>query len=236
MRRARLRGAHALRTDTRLMEFECDEPLGFVGGQFVSVVTGRIAASGRPYRRAYSILSPDREQRRFEIAVKRIDAGLCSGLLHDLPVGGEIAFTGPWGDFHPREGASGPLLVLATDTGITAALGLVRGARAAQRLHETTLVWLRTPSDYFLPEALVRSLIPHGCAEAILGELPPIGHVERVPHMRAWLRARPPVAEAFIAGDGAVNYALLDDLVAAGVPATRDSLESFFNFPRRTAT
>jgi ferredoxin-NADP reductase len=234
MRRARLLAARALRADTRLMEFECDEPLGFVGGQFVSVDTGRIAASGRPYRRAYSLLSPDREQRRFEIAVKRIDDGVCSGLLHELAVGADISFTGPWGDFHPR--AQGPLLVLATDTGITAALGLVRGARAASRLHETTLVWLRTPSEYFLPEELVRSWIPRACAEVIIGELPPIGHAERVPHMRAWLRTRLPVAEAFIAGDGAVNYALLDDLVAAGVPATRDSLESFFNFPRRTAS
>jgi ferredoxin-NADP reductase len=36
-------------------------------------------------------------------------------------------------------------------------------------------------------------------------------------------------------GDGAVNYALLDDLVAAGVPATRDSVESFFNMPQKSA-
>jgi hypothetical protein len=43
------------------------------------------------------------------------------------------------------------------------------------------------------------------------------------------------IARAFVAGDGAVNYALLDDLVAAGVPATRDSVESFFNMPKKSA-
>jgi hypothetical protein len=43
------------------------------------------------------------------------------------------------------------------------------------------------------------------------------------------------IAQAFLAGDGAVNYALLDDLIAAGVPASRDSVESFFNMPRKSA-
>jgi hypothetical protein len=32
-----------------------------------------------------------------------------------------------------------------------------------------------------------------------------------------------------------VNYALLDDWVAAGIAASRDSVESFFNMPRRAA-
>jgi len=69
--------------------------------------------------------------------------------------------------------------------------------------------------------------------------LPPIGHPERVPHVRALLAAelaRPGgLARGYLSGDGAVNYALLDDLVAAGVPATRDSVESFFNMPKKSA-
>jgi hypothetical protein len=32
-----------------------------------------------------------------------------------------------------------------------------------------------------------------------------------------------------------VNYALLDDLLAAGVSVSRDSVESFFNMPRKSA-
>jgi ferredoxin-NADP reductase len=42
------------------------------------------------------------------------------------------------------------------------------------------------------------------------------------------------IRQAFVCGDGAVNYALLDDLVAAGVPATKDHLESFFNMPKKS--
>jgi hypothetical protein len=53
--------------------------------------------------------------------------------------------------------------------------------------------------------------------------------------MLAELMARGPVAQAFSSGDGAVNYALLDDLLAAGVTASRDSVESFFNMPKRSA-
>jgi hypothetical protein len=93
-----------------------------------------------------------------------------------------------------------------------------------------------------LPEALVRSQIPAGCTTVRFAALPPVGHPERVPHMRAVLadellraRTRGGVARAYISGDGAVNYALLDDLVAAGIPATRDSVESFFNMPRKSA-
>src|SRR5262249_2107575 len=39
---------------------------------------------------------------------------------------------------------------------------------------------------------------------------------------------------AFISGDGAVNYALLEDLNAAGICATKDNLESFFNMPKKS--
>jgi hypothetical protein len=42
-------------------------------------------------------------------------------------------------------------------------------------------------------------------------------------------------ARGFISGDGVVNYALLDDLVAAGIPASRESVESFFNMPKKSA-
>jgi hypothetical protein len=49
------------------------------------------------------------------------------------------------------------------------------------------------------------------------------------------LTARRPVAQAFSSGDGAVNYALLDDWAAAGIAASRDSVESFFNMPKKSA-
>jgi NAD(P)H-flavin reductase len=235
---ARVLGVAELGVGTRVLTFGVDEPLDFVGGQFVSVATGQVNAAGKPVRRAYSIFSDDREQDRFQLAVKHVRDDGVSGYMHGLAVGDAIVFTGPWGDFHPPEGARGPLLVLATDTGVTAALGLARSQRIASCLGETTFVWLRARPDYFLPEPVVRALIPPSCREVRIEALPPIDHPERVAHVRGVvlpMLAREPLAHAFAAGDGAVNYALLDDLVAAGVPATRDSLESFFNFPRKPA-
>jgi ferredoxin-NADP reductase len=240
LKRARLVAAGLVGEDTRLMTFalDGDAPLGFVGGQFVSVHTGQVAASGKPLRRAYSLFGDDAMQDRFELAVKRIEGGEVSAYVHGLAVGDEIRFTGPWGEFHPPAGARGPLLVVATDTGVTAALGLVQSARVASRLHETTFLWLRTGEGYFLPEAMVRARVPAACRDVRVAPLPPIGHPERIAHVRGLvlpLLGQTAPAHAFVAGDGAVNYALLEDLVHAGVPATRDSVESFFNLPRKTA-
>lgn len=150
------------------------------------------------------------------------------------------------GDAEPARACAactaGATLVIATDTGISAALGLVQARRMQPRLRATALLWLQPPGESFLPEAIVRSQLPAGLTAVRFAALPPINHPERVPHMRTvlfgeMLRAREHggVARAYISGDGAVNYALLDELVAAGVPATRDSVESFFNMPKKSA-
>jgi ferredoxin-NADP reductase len=228
---ARLTAATALGPDTRLLDLTIagDQPLGFLGGQYLIVDSGLVLPNGKAAKRAYSILSSDADQARLQLAVKRIPGGLGSGFLHQAPVGAEIKFSGPWGKMLPGDGASGATLVLATDTGITAALGL---------LHGTTFLWLRAGRDYFLPEDLVRSHLPAALRDVRIDALPPIDHPERIPWVRNLLAdlLRPSqLAQAFLPGDGAVNYALLDDLIAAGVPATRDSVESFFNMPRKSA-
>jgi hypothetical protein len=252
---ARVTSIEPFGADTRRLDLElCDEgPLGFVGGQYIIVDTGLVAASGKAVKRAYSILSADQHQRRFTLATRRLSPGserpgppiegLGSGYMHGLAVGSEVKFSGPWGKMRPAEGdaaasGAGWTLVLATDTGVTAALGLLSGQRFAPLLPHTRFLWLRTGPAYFLPDAFVLAGLPPTLASAEIAALPPIGHPERVAYVRArieapWTRQPPPVA-AFIAGDGLINYALLDDLVAAGVSATRDNLESFFNMPRKT--
>ncbi len=243
---ATLRAAEPLGGDTRLLSFDLhgDEPLGFSGGQYLIVDAGLVLPSGKAVKRAYSILTPDGDQHRFTLASKRIDPGPGSGYMHGLLPGAEIKFSGPWGKLRPDGERPGRVLVLATDTGVTATLGLVLGRAFAPLLPRTHFVWLRPDPGYFLPEALVRERLPAGLEEVAIDLLPPIGHPERVAHVRTRLaddlgRAgssarRQPVAQAFIAGDGTINYALLDDLVAAGIPATRDHLESFFNMPKKS--
>jgi ferredoxin-NADP reductase len=235
---ARVASAHTTGTGTRVLELEAAAPLGFIGGQYVIVDSGLTLPTGKAAKRAYSIVSSDADQLRFQLAVKRIPDGPVSGFMHGVEVGATIAFSGPWGKMFPRDGATGATVMIATDTGISAALGLVQAARFHALLPDAALIWLRVAGDEFLPDAAVRARIPTGLGEVRFEAAPPIGHPERVPHARAVLAgalAGRGVAQVFSAGDGAVNYALLDDVVAAGIPATRDSVESFFNMPKKSA-
>ena len=235
---ARIVDARPTGAGTRVIELEAAEPLGFIGGQYIIVDAGFALPTGKAAKRAYSILSSDDDQLRFQIAIKRIPDGPVSGYMHDVAIGETIKFSGPWGKMFPGDGAAGATVVVASDTGISAALGLVQAARFQTLLPETVLVWFQVSGEDFLPAPLVRARIPARCGEVRFAALPPIGHPERVPHARAVLGeliARRPVAQAFSSGDGAVNYALLDDWVAAGIAASRDSVESFFNMPKKSA-
>jgi ferredoxin-NADP reductase len=234
---ARVTGARPLGDGTRLLELVPDEPLGFSGGQYVIVDTGKALPTGKACKRAYSVLSSDAAQDRFRLAVKRIPGGMASGHLHEVEHGATVRFSGPWGKLVPADGARGRTLVLATDTGITAALGLVQSARFRPLAPATVLVWLEPEGDNFLPRALVDETLPRDLGEVRFGTLPPVGDPARVAPARALLRQlldAGPLGQAFLAGDGLVNYTLLDDLIAAGVAATRDSVESFFNMPKKS--
>jgi len=235
-RTARVADVRLASATARVLALVCAEPLGFIGGQYIIIDSGRVLPSGKAAKRAYSILSSDADQRRFEIAVKRIPDGPVSGYLHDAEPGAEIVFSGPWGKLVPPDDATGATVIVATDTGITAALGLVQAERFAALRSTTTLIWLSS-GDEFLPDAEVRARIPAGLGDLELGALPAIGHPERVPHARAVLArtlARRPAARVLCTGDGQINYALLDDFVAAGIPGTRDSVESFFHMPKKS--
>lgn len=224
--------------DTVLLDLVAAEPLGFIGGQYLILDSRMVLPSGKAVKRAYSLLTSDAEQVCFQLAVKRIPDGPGSAFIHGLEAGMEISFSGPWGKFFPRQDASGGTLILATDTGITAALGLLHATRFEPLLSKAMLIWLRASSEYFLPEEFVRESIPAECGEIRIEAIPVIGQPERVLHARAILRqvmSRGDVSQAFIAGDGTVNHALLDDLVAAGVPVTKDNVESFFNMPKKSA-
>ena len=224
--------------DVRAITFAPEQPLGFAGGQFIIVDTGQVAASGKAIKRAYSILSADDDQSCFVLATKRIGQGPGSAYMHQLGPGDAIKFSGPWGKLVPAAQIGGRTLVLATDTGITAALGLVRGQRFAPLLPRARLVWLRTGPAYFVPDDFVRARLPAGLGSFSIDVLPPPDHPERIGHIKALLGpdlGPGQVQQVFITGDGAVNYALLDHFLGAGVSATRDNVESFFNYPKKTA-
>ncbi|WP_437938376.1 FAD-dependent oxidoreductase [Sorangium sp. So ce341] len=237
---AKIRIVHAepLGHGARLLRVERADgaPLGFAGGQYVIINTGVTLPGGKLAKRAYSLLSSDAEQRSVEIAVKRIGAGPGSNVLNDIAAGAELEWSGPWGKLRLPDGFSGRALVVATDTGITAALGIARGAAAAGAA-QLDLFWLVESDDYFVSERFVRERLPERARLTVLGGFLPVGHPERPARACALVadRARElaagPYDAALCAGDGAVLYPLRDRLAALGAPEGSVLLESFFNNP-----
>jgi ferredoxin-NADP reductase len=213
--------------------------LGFVGGQYVIVNTKIPLPGGKIVKRPYSIISPERQHHRFEIAVKRIGEGLGSSFMHALAVGDEIALSGPWGKLIPGEDLPGDALIVATDTGITAALGLVQAEAFAERIARADLIWLMASAGDFLPEAEVRARLPGALRSFTAILAPPIRHPERAAFAKDTVekltRDRRPES-AFLVGDGGVVHPLREALTASGLPADRVRLEGFFNNPDRKAT
>jgi ferredoxin-NADP reductase len=222
-----------------VLEVSDGRPLGFVGGQYVIVDTGLSLPDGKKRKRAYSIMSSDAEQQRFELAARRLEFGLGSQWISDLPVGAELRFSGPWGKLRaPSASEHGPVWVIATDTGVTAALGLVAGQGFAPRLIDTRFVWWTESPTYFLSsEAFFSSM--RDCGEIRLGALPAIGSAQRLELIEARMdelfrRGRPD--RVYVIGDGHVctrSQALLE---ARGVERERVQVETFFHHVQRKAS
>lgn len=166
-RTARLIAAQQIGPNARLLEFASEDELGFIGGQYIIVNTGIPIAGDKVAKRAYSILSSDVQQRRFQIAVRRIGFGPGSNYMFDMQRDSELAFSGPWGKYLPRESSSKmrSTFVLATDTGITAAIGLIRGEKFAPHRGQTALLWITESDAYFLSEAFVRERVASFCKD-----------------------------------------------------------------------
>jgi ferredoxin-NADP reductase len=239
---ARLIAAETLGAKGRRLAFEMIDPgeLGFIGGQYVIIDTGLTLPSGKAAKRAYSIASTDADQRHIELIARHIEGGMCSSYLHQLEVGATLTFSGPWGKFLPAPAPQGAVTwIVATDTGITAALGLISGTAFRERRARTTLLWLSSHVDDFVSEAFVRGRVaelgPSGAlGEMRVGALPPVHHPERVQAGLMFFQAllRSPAPErVYLAGDGALLYPFASALALAGLAESQVALESFFNVP-----
>ncbi len=235
-RLAHVIGAERIGPQARLLSLAmAGGELGFTGGQYIIVKTGVELDGGKLAKRAYSIVSSDAEQTKFQLAVRRIGEGPGSNFMHRIAVGAEVLFSGPWGKFLPQA-SSGPRLVFATDTGITATLGLLRGRLFREPAGDTTVVWFVETDDYFIPASFVRESIK---AERVSFETvvaPAVGHPGRLACARASVDRvlathRPHCA--YLAGDGALIYPLRDHLASADVPLEKIRIEAFFNNPDR---
>ena len=119
----RLVESHMLAPTVRHLSFERadGQPLAFVPGQFLQIHFHY--DDGTATKRSYSVgtvgdgSSP---VQRVEIAVSYVEGGAATKLLGELPIGGVIDASGPYGRFCLQDADAHPrYLLLATGTGVT---------------------------------------------------------------------------------------------------------------------
>jgi ferredoxin-NADP reductase len=225
---------------SRWLRFELTDtrPLVFSGGQYVIVETGLTLANGKPRRRAYSLLSDDRVHTHFELAVFQLPDGAGSQLLTRLELHGELRFSAPWGKLRaPAQDARGPVWVIATDSGISAALGLLGAHDFERHLARTCLHAWTTSPHYFLDPTFIRARSASG-AQLEFATLSAIGSELRRSEARERTRqllADAPPEHVYLLGDGDLARELSALLIEHGVDAARIQVESFFNHIERKA-
>lgn len=244
VRRAVLRDARAFGC-SRWLRFELsdDRPLPFRGGQYVIIDTGLKLDDGRARKRAYSMLSPDSDSQHFELGVYRLAGGEGAEYLNTLELGTELRFTGPWGKLHVPEDLAqreGPIWMVATDSGPSAALGLLRSTAMAPLLSRVQCWHLRTHPDAFLSDTFLTEACGqlHGAETSAL-RCQPLASVQapmRVAELEHWLKrrleeSRP--AQVYVTGDGVLIRKATEQLMAAGIPEEHIQTESFFNQERK---
>src|ERR1700720_1451491 len=234
---ARLVKAERLGPKARLLRFALAEgEIGFSGGQYIIVNTGIELAGGKLAKGAYSILSSDDDQREFQIAVRRIGEGPGSNFMHRIEIGAELMFSGPWGKFVTNGESPGPRMVFATDTGITAALGLLQGLGSRARADDTTAVWFVESEDYFLSSSFVRHSLVGLCQNLAVVAAPEIADTARIGRalsiLTRSLESTLP-STAFLAGDGAVIYPMRERLAPAGAQKKENHPRGVCHKPER---
>lgn len=242
VREARLRRAAAF-ASSRWLQLEPSDgrPLPHRGGQYVIIDSGLKLPDGRARKRAYSMLSSDADAHSFELGVYRLAGGEAAEYLWSLPLGATIRFSGPWGKLHVPEALAehpGPVWIIATDSGASAALGLAR-SRAFAPLTERAALWhFRTERDAFLDDAFVRERVPHGMrfeSAPIAAVHAPLRAAELTHFLAQRLHAEPLPAQVYLCGDGALARLATQQLVAAGMDEAAIQTESFFNHAEKKA-
>lgn len=224
---------------SRWLRFELSDarPLAFRGGQYVIIDTGLKLEDGRARKRAYSMLSQDDDTAHFELGVFRLPGGEGAEFMNTLEPGQELRFTGPWGKLHvPDDLATRPgkILVIATDSGASAAVGFVRSQSLRPHLSRVQLFHFRTHQDAFLSDAFLREKLGHLAdmrSEPLASVQAPLRSME----LERWLEERMGElpAQVYLIGDGILARQSTAQLIAAGMAESQIQSESFFNHEKK---
>ena len=153
---ATVAAARMLTKDIREIRLRLLEPpdIDFRPGQYVQA---EIPAGGGFEHRAYSISSTPRQRREIELVVRLVAGGLGSTYLHKVPVGQEVTFTGPYGEFVLSEVPETEVVCVAGGCGIAPIKSILlhlAGRWPARRC--TLFLGVRTTGDLLYLEEFER--------------------------------------------------------------------------------
>jgi len=232
---ASLVAARTVTPRVRELVFEREgAPFHFTSGQWVSVVLPMNDEKGRPLRRSYSIASVPAGGARFELVVTKVDGGVGSTFLHELPEGAKVEVKGPQGMF-TRPVDIGPSLFVATGTGVAPFRGMVHDAIASGRTDPLWVLFgVRTLHDALYREEFEALAAKHPFVRFALSLSRPegawnglSGYVQT--HTLAWwnelaTHGRP---HAYVCGVKKMLTSVRDVLKAAGAERQQLHLESY---------
>lgn len=222
---ARLTKSLLISEKTKHLEFEVNEleSFDFVAGQFVSVREPK--ADGKFVTRAYSIASPPRSDRTFDLCLNRVENGFMSNWLCDQEVGATVHFHGPHGHFvmHPERRDT---IFIATGTGVAPFRSMVQWLFREPERNQGHDFWLvygtRYEEDIYYREEFVEYAKKHpNFHYEMLLSRPPEGSPIRKGYVQERVReiatGRPVESiECYICG--------LNDMVSANRALLKDEL------------
>lgn len=141
-------------TDVVDLVFDVVDPprLAFQAGQFVTLTVGQ-DAEGNNLRRSYSIASMSDQGDVLRLLIRVIPGGTASEFFTSLPVGREVAMTGPHGFFVLSPQHAGDVVFAATGTGLAPVLPMLGELAHRDEPGRRILYWgLREEADLFVPD------------------------------------------------------------------------------------
>lgn len=167
-RHGRLEAVTGHGQETRSLVFALDAPLRFAPGQFVSCL---IPHDGARIVRPYTIASNPEESERIELLLDRVPGGPGSGWLFALPLGGQLAFTGPWGVFTLERAPDAEAVFVAIGTGIAPIRPMLHRA-SSSATRPLRLLYATTNPVYrdelaALPGVTLELIPPAGVVDAV---------------------------------------------------------------------
>jgi CDP-4-dehydro-6-deoxyglucose reductase len=231
----RLRSRAAVAADVFDLVFDVLAPpsVAFKAGQFLTLAVGS-DAEGQPLRRSYSIASMSDRGQELRFLIRAIPGGVGTDYFLRLPLGSEVAMTGPHGFFVLAPQHPGDVVFGCTGTGVAPVLPMLAELAARTEPGRRLVYWgLRQESDLFAVTEVEAACRAAGAILlTYLSQPSPAWPGDRGRITPAILTALPTLQAPmfYLVGNGHMISELKTALVAAGLDRKKQiRTESFFD-------